>query len=683
MSKIPGFDSNRHNVTTARPRLLGSRDYLQKLARERPEELQRVLRQAGPETRPAAARPAATGPAASRPASTRPRRRRNVDGFYDVNARVLALGIEYVLNGDKKKARTAVDLVLKHYIDEKIEAGHVTFAHSMARCALAYDLCHDLWTPDERGRFSKYVHDTIAANVNSEPSVFHNGWYGYKHWGYGMAGYALWHDDPAAPTIIEKLHRDYLDLAVPALKLAGDGGGWGEGFYIHYWIVEWLMYCETARMCEGVDYYAAAPEFYRHRAIASMFENFPPLQKGSHQPIPMGDGHGRRINNERDKELGARRILVNYHRDDPDHQVVHAYNLQTPKTTFGVNAYMDFLWNDKSVKAGDLDSFRLSHVSRGPGFVYARSSWKEDATHFFFKCGPRFTAHQHLDNGQFGIFRHQELACDGGHYDTFETAHALNYYIRTIAHNSILVYDPHEKWPQWKAPKTPRGIRSIPLPTANDGGQYYPWSASSIGPNGGALTVVDWTANKEIMAIGELAAAKDHGNYLYCAGDFTKSYSPHKVKSVTRQIAYVRPGTFIIFDRVEAKSAKYRKAFLLQCAKPPQQVGPHWVITNGEGRLFVQTLEPSQRNVDLYKGGALYSYNGQNFPPQYLDPPAAECRMEISPAKANKSDHFLHVLTATDANTDTVPLATSRVDGNDLVVTLGGLTIRFALKESR
>ena len=57
------------------------------------------------------------------------------------------------------------------------------------------------------------------------------------------------------------LEKDYLTRAAPGLQLAGAGGGWAEGYYINYWLYEWLFFCEAARWCEGVDYYAAAPEF--------------------------------------------------------------------------------------------------------------------------------------------------------------------------------------------------------------------------------------------------------------------------------------------------------------------------------------------------------------------------------------------------------------------------------------
>jgi hypothetical protein len=174
-----------------------------------------------------------------------------------------------------------------------------------------------------------------------------------------------------------------------------------------------------------------------------MFETYPGIGTyNSRRSIPMGDGGGRTFGGDRDKTLSARRILVNRFRDDPEHQVVHTFNETTPRSSVGAYAYKDFLWRAPSISKGDLSKFRLSHVSPGPGYVYARSSWDEDATYFFFKCGDRFTAHQHLDVGHFLIYKQEELAGDGGHYDEFGTTHDVNYHLRTIAHNTILVYDP-------------------------------------------------------------------------------------------------------------------------------------------------------------------------------------------------------------------------------------------------
>ena len=384
------------------------------------------------------------------------------------------------------------------------------------------DLCTSL-DAAERAAFHDYVNKTVDANVNSETHVFHNGWYAYKNWGIGLACYASYYENPRAPAILQTLRTDWFTRAAPALSFACAGGGWAEGYYGNYCLYEWLFFCEVALRCEGLDYYADAEPFFKSRAVASMFEAYPGISTyNSRRAIPMGDGGGRVFGGDRDKTLSARRILVNHYRNDPGHeavrahQAVHAFNETTPRSAVGNYAYKDFLWRDPTVPAGDLNAFKLSHIAPGPGYVYARSSWSDDATYFFFKCGDRFTAHQHLDVGHFLIYKYDELAGDGGHYDAFGSKHDVNYHLRTIAHNTILVCDPAEEWP---------GIRAGSV-TANDGGQHHNWPHH----NGAVTDAQAWEKGRSLYDLGDILAFEDKGDYVYIAADCTRAYSPNKLE---------------------------------------------------------------------------------------------------------------------------------------------------------
>ncbi len=622
----------RRDVPREHPRLLGSRDDLARLSRERPEDYRRMKDVA---------------------------RRSDADD----HARIISLALVSAVEKDAALGRQAVDLALK-YVNGPIKKGHIPFGSDLARCALAYDLCFEHWTAAERERFHEYMNKTVDANVNSETSVFHNAWYGYKNWGYGLACYATYHENPRAPEILRTLEEDYRRRAAPALEMAGAGGGWAEGYYIHYWLYEWLFCCEAARRCGGVDYAAQAPKFYRERAVAGMFEMYPGLsQYGSRRPVPMGDGGGRTFGGDRDKALSARRILVSLYPDDPAHQAVHAFNEQTPRSSIGNYAYKDFLWRDPQVKKGDLSAFKLSHYSPGPGFVYARSSWDDDATYFFFRCGDRFTAHQHLDAGHFLVYKHAELAGDGGHYDGFGTPHDVNYHLRTIAHSTLLVHDPAEKWP---------GIRAGRV-TVNDGGQHHDWKHH----NGAASDPEDWQRQRDALQVGRMLAYEDSGRHVYVAGDCTRAYSPAKLRHFTRQIVYLRPDTFVVFDRVRSTQAGFRKTWLLQAMKKPERVPPHLVITNGKGRLFLQTLLPEDPQISLASGEGLYAYGGATYPPSRDTGPAPECRIEISPARPSEEDLFLHVLTAAEASAAAPAPARFRKEGDKILATVGNVTVSF------
>ncbi len=625
----------RHPVPHEHPRLLGSREELKELARQRRPEYQRVVAVA----------------------------RGNAD---DDHSKVMSLGLVAAIDSDRDAAEKAKSIAMK-YVNGPIRQGHVTFAHDLALCALAYDLGSEAWTKDDVRRLVEYVNKTVDANVRSEPHVFHNGWYGYKNWGIGLAGYATYYENPRAKEILAALEEEFRTRAAPALELAGDGGGWAEGYYIHYWLYEWLFFCEAARRCEGVDYYAMAPKFFKHRAVASMFEMYPGIgEYGTRRPSPMGDGGGRRFGGDRDKVLSARRILVNCFRDDPAHQAVHAFNETTPRSGVGNYAYKDLLWRDPTVKRGDLSRFKRSHVSPGPGYVYARSSWDDDATWFFFKCGDRFTAHQHLDVGHFLIYRGGELAADGGHYDDFGSPHDVNYHLRTIAHNTILVLDREQRWP---------GIRAGNV-TGNDGGQTHDWPHH----NGAVGDAADWQKGKALYDIADLLAFEDQGDYVYLAGDASRAYSPKKLSLFTRQIVYIRPGTFVIFDRVRSTRPELKKTWLLQAMTRPTGEAPNLTITSGDGRLFLQTLLPAHPEVRLAAGDHLYAYAGQSYPPRRDTGPAPECRVEISPSQPAEMDYFLHVLTATDASTSQVPQASAQTNGDFVVVGIGNTQIAFNTK---
>jgi hypothetical protein len=580
---------------------------------------------------------------------------------------MISTALVCAIEQDEQLGKRAVQLAMK-YINGPIRKGHVPFGHDLARCAIVYDLCHEYWSNHQRVKFQEYMNKTIDANVRSETHVFHNGWYGYKNWGIGLACYATYYENDRAALILKSLEREWRTRAAPALEMAGNGGGWAEGYYINYWLYEWLFFYEVARHCEGIDYYATAPRFFKHRAVASMFEAYPGIRiYDSRRPIPMGDGGGRVFGGDRDKALSARRILVNYSRDDPSHRAVHIFNETTPRSSVGVYAYKDFLWRDTTVKKAGLNGFKLSHISRGPGYVYARSSWNEDATYFFFKCGDRFTAHQHLDVGHFLIYKYEELLGDGGHYDAFGSNHDVNYHLRTIAHNTILVHDPCETWP---------AMRAGPV-SGNDGGQRHSWPHH----NGAVSDPTEWQKGRKLYDIADILAFEDRGDYMYIAGDCTRSYSPKKLAYFTRQIVFLRPGTFIIFDRVSSKQSRFKKTCLLQAMKVPTEDEQNLVVTNGRGRLFIQTLLPRHPNVRLVTGPDLYRYGGKSYLPKRDTGPAPQCRIEISPTERRAVDYFLHVLTATDRDTTSVEKALAHIEGRQITVTLGKIKATFKTAE--
>jgi heparin/heparan-sulfate lyase len=187
-----------------------------------------------------------------------------------------------------------------------------------------------------------------------------------------------------------------------------------------------------------------------------------------------------------------------------------------------------------------------------------------------------------------------------------------------------------------------------------------------------------WQKDRQLYDIGDIVAFEDQGAYVYLSGDCSKAYAPAKMEQWIRQIVFLRPNTFVIFDRVVSRDAAFKKTWLLQAMKRPEERGPQLVITNGAGRLFVQTLLPRQTDLQLRDGDQLYRYDGQSFPPERDTGPAPECRVEISPLQPSKEDLFLHVLTAASSATDAAPVASVEEVGDRVQVSVGQAAITFA-----
>jgi hypothetical protein len=167
------------------------------------------------------------------------------------------------------------------------------------------------------------------------------------------------------------------------------------------------------------------------------------------------------------------------------------------------------------------------------------------------------------------------------------------------------------------------------------------------------------------------------------AGDCTRAYRPEKLACFTRQIVFIRPGTFIIFDRVTSRDPQSKKTWVLQAMKPPTRAGELLWITNGNGRLFIQTLLPVNPQIRLINGPELYNYGGKSYPPERDTGPAPECRIEVSPSQAATTDYFLHVLTAADSGTTATTAAALKMEYDQIAVVLGTTRATFRTDKVR
>jgi hypothetical protein len=272
-----------------------------------------------------------------------------------------------------------------------------------------------------------------------------------------------------------------------------------------------------------------------------------------------------------------------------------------------------------------------------------RSGWDISAdsrdTQFTFTCRDYMQGwHCHQDVNHFTISRRGELAIDSGVY-AGNSDHARNYERATIAHNSMLVYDPAEPLP--------------PDVTARDGGQVFRNDRQFVERTGAKLVAWQTYDRSDFRAFGV------GRGYYYMCGDGTNAYNYRdfrKVENFTREIVYVGqvdPPIVVIFDRVTAAKPSAKKTWIMHTIQEPTLAGSTATVRHRAGQLIVQSLLPRQAVISTVGGpGKEYwvADPGQNYSASRKGGEAGDqgwhgnWRIEISPAAPAATDHFLTVL---------------------------------------
>jgi len=229
----------------------------------------------------------------------------------------------------------------------------------------------------------------------------------------------------------------------------------------------------------------------------------------------------------------------------------------------------------------------------------------------------------------------------------------------------------------------------------------------------------------QLFETGDITAFEhaDDYSYTYVCGNATAAYnSPGqlhaakgrtnqpKIDLFTRSMAWLGNRYLVVFDRVSALDASYRKAWLCHFQGEPKVSGKllaaavpgHIEDYDGDtvtatwadgvltppapadpGRLLIRTLLPREHTIRRI-GGAGYEFwsNGANRPPR------SNCgglqdmgrwRIEVSPARPARFDNFLHLLYPCDTRTDRMPASELvSAEGDKAVgLTVGGWLVMF------
>jgi hypothetical protein len=652
----------------------------------------------------------ATLPAlANRARPDNPRWAAVLDEAADSDGSLIAKAMVGLVGGQSGACDQAVATALAHAADTdewSSEAGEI---------ALVYDWCHDRLSAGQKSQLVSYFNAWGGRNPHDDADW--PGWGNYwPRWSYSYAlvGLATFGDSPRASEWLDEYRwRRAGENDLPLLDRIADGGAWPEGM-IYDWIANFsrTMALEAWRTGTGENLFEAS-RWFGERLGYFLLHRFPGTAEQwgfPFHPYPsIGDTERNRATIGNYERLMALILLARFP-NDPVAPQLQAY-LAAPPTgaSMGFVSAEELLWFDAN--AASAPPALGTHLARGTGTLLVRSGWptgaadtSASATHLTFQCGDHFTYHQHYDQGSFTLFKGADLLVDSGVYSGDGLSyHDQNYYVRTIAHNTLVVRNPDESF---------EGAR--PDAESNDGGQRPPYPASRA-----PRTIEYFDDHEAHYETGEITRFADTARFVFVAGDATAAYNnpsynqaqdtslagnTAKVSRFVRELVYLRAAAgadddaIAILDRVGVTESRFSGAntkLLFHTIGEPQVEGAGSTVSagetlfagaptaranNGDAAVVLRFLQPASRNLRKVGGrgvkafwvdGSNYDWHWSSAEPQprptndFEDVPYGEWRLELEPADAALEHVFLTVAQ---------PIRTSAQAATVTTVTGSGLT---------
>lgn len=325
--------------------------------------------------------------------------------------------------------------------------------------------------------------------------------------------------------------------------------------------------------------------------------------------------------------------------DGPHAPYLRDYLDHTPVQT--ESAISTFLFIDPTAPRRDWRTLPTDYFAAGVGTAAFRSSWEKDASYVAVQASDHFVYHQQNQDGALYLYRNAPLAWRSGVYDGEVHDHYVNYVIRSIAANCILVTDPREQY------HGPDGVDAV-----NDGGQVI----SNWTPKADSMESLErMRAQRESYTDRVTWLVYESGqDYGYAAFEYGRAYLAGKVPEAIRQVVFLKPDWVVVLDRVTSGDPSFQKTFLLhspeEMAVDPA-AGLTAITTRGgpatvaPGRLFCWTLLPRGARLTRVGGpGEEFIVAGANRPHQggVKTQLPGTYRLEVKAPTGQATTVFLH-----------------------------------------
>ncbi|SDE02239.1 Copper amine oxidase N-terminal domain-containing protein [Paenibacillus sp. UNCCL117] len=594
---------------------------------------------------------------------------------------VRANALLYLLNGDTAAGHKAVD-VMYNFFNTVVFPSHTAggsprdMGEVIVTAAIVYDWCYDLMNDAQRLNFRQNM-ERVAINMEmGYPSTKLGAVVGHGAESELMRnilsfGVAAYNESPDIYEIAAgRFFQQYIDSR--NYMYAAEWNSQGESYGMSRF--QWDMFATFLfdRMGEG-NVFSPQQAKMPYQDIYT--------QRPDGQRLRYGDGFSTyfKLGQYWTNDTMAMMLTSSYYKDHILRgEFLKRYNYGTS------NSLIDDIWmvlfDDPGLPSASEKSLPLSKYFGDPmGIMVARTGWEgglnSSTAVAQMNIGEMYFAnHQHLDAGSFQFYYKGGLAIDSGVYqgikDGYGSDSDINYNKRTIASNSMLVYDSSEKFHYW-------GKEIV-----NDGGQRTPNGLAEPNTLDALLDPANGYKTAEVLhqSFGPDANTPD---YTFIKGDLTKAYSS-KVGDYKRSMVFLNlkdhthPAALLVYDKLTSTNREFKKTWLLHSEKEPKIDGNTVNIARDDsgynGKLVNTSLLPTSDNASILPiggPGKEFFVAGKNYPNPTNDsannPEFGAWRVEISPKTLTETDEFLNVMQVMDNVNGPAPLAVEQVNGDKFV----------------
>lgn len=470
----------------------------------------------------------------------------------------------YQLTGEVRYARHAIDETERFVAseEEKIArnqraavAGdsYLEVGQQVGNVALVYDWCHEQLTPAQRERWSNYSNQAVWNVWNHTQAKWGNTTYPWTGWSVDnpsnnyyysflratmLLGLATRGENPQADAWIQLFRVAKIETQlIPTFtrELAGggsrEGTGYGTAMKNLFQLYDWWYRSTGEQIAVRTPHTLASMSHLIHSIVPTLDRLAP---TGDHAR----DSTGALFDYHREYLL----VLMALFPDEPLSGVARTLleSSSVPQMKNSFMYYVDFLYGQSDTKARPLADLATTYYGPGTGQIMMRSAWEPTATYANFICGPYTESHAHRDQGSFVIYKGAWLATDSNVFSRsgIEQDEEL--------HNMVRF------------------------------------------ENGGA------TVKQRHGTTCALGALADTAHYTYASAKTTANYRGHAaVGQSEREFLFIKPDTFVVFDRAVAASPSTRRVWTLNLGGAPTIDGDAIRYAAGKNQLDVVRLSPA------------------------------------------------------------------------------------------